>query len=82
MDNWSIEAYADAPYPTFTSHRGCMRHTNQTFKSQLELSLPNSCAGRVCRRPRRSERARWWFDRMRQLVEGTAEFKEPTKPTR
>ena len=57
-----------------------MRHTRQELKSQLELSLASDCATRPHRRLRRSERARWWFDRMHRLVDGATDFKGTNKP--
>ncbi len=58
-----------------------MRHTRQEIKGQLELSLVDNCAGRAYRRLRRSERARWWFDRMHRLVDGATDSKETNKPS-
>ena len=54
------------------SHPPCEDGRMQTTMTneQMELSLAN---GRVCsslnRRQRRLNRAAWWFDRMRQVVD-------------
>ena len=44
------------------------------LKSQLELGLVNHHASRVACPARRSARARWWFDRMRQVVDCAAGY--------
>jgi hypothetical protein len=48
---------------------------------QMELGLGK---GRVCpsvnRRQRRLSRANWWFDRMRQAVDGALDGQPPPPP--
>jgi hypothetical protein len=44
------------------------------FKGQLELSLVSYQVNRSTFRPRRAARARWWFDRMRQVVDNAADY--------
>ena len=44
------------------------------FKGQLELSLVNHHLNRAPFRPRRATRARWWFERMRQIVDCAADY--------
>ncbi len=47
------------------------------YKGQLELSLGTQPkCNSAARRQRRLQRARWWFDRMREVVDRAGEEKE------
>jgi hypothetical protein len=51
--------------------------------AQLELSLGNHCAMRLPRasRPPATFTSRWWFDRMRQIVDRAFDW-QPAPPPR
>ena len=46
------------------------------YDAQLEMGFDNN-AGCVTRRQRRLNRAHWWFQRMRQIVDRTIEWQTP-----
>jgi hypothetical protein len=51
------------------------------FDQQMELGIENAklCPS-VIRREQRAKRARWWFDRMRQIVEQAVDRRPAAKP--
>jgi hypothetical protein len=51
------------------------------FDQQMELGIENAklCPS-VIRREQRAKRARWWFDRMRQIVEKAADRRPAPEP--
>jgi hypothetical protein len=51
------------------------------FDQQMELGIENAklCPS-VVRREQRAKRARWWFDRMRQIVGQTIEHRPAPEP--
>jgi hypothetical protein len=51
------------------------------FDKQMELGIENAklCPS-VIRREQRAKRARWWFDRMRQIVEQAVDRRPAPEP--
>lgn len=51
------------------------------FDQQMELGIENAklCPS-VIRREHRAKRARWWFDRMRQIVEQAVDRRPAPEP--
>jgi hypothetical protein len=51
------------------------------FDQQMELGIENAkvCPS-VVRREQRARRARWWFDRMRELVEQAVDHRPALEP--
>ena len=51
------------------------------FDQQMELGIENAkvCPS-VVRREQRAKRARWWFDRMRQIVEAAVDRRPAPEP--
>jgi hypothetical protein len=51
------------------------------FDQQMELGIENAkvCPS-VIRREQRARRARWWFDRMRELVEQAVDHRPALEP--
>ena len=51
------------------------------FDQQMELGIENAklCPS-VIRREQRAKRARWWFDRMRQIVEQAVDRRPAPEP--
>ena len=51
------------------------------FDQQMELGIENAkvCPS-VVRREQRANRARWWFDRMRQIVEQAVDRRPAPEP--
>jgi hypothetical protein len=51
------------------------------FDHQMELGIENAkfCPS-VIRREQRAKRARWWFDRMRQIVEQAVDRRPAPEP--
>jgi hypothetical protein len=51
------------------------------FDQQMELEIENAkvCPS-VVRREQRARRARWWFDRMRQIVEQAVDHRPAPEP--
>lgn len=51
------------------------------FDQQMELRIENAklCPS-VVRRQQRANRARWWFDRMRQIVEQAVDRRPAPEP--
>jgi hypothetical protein len=50
------------------------------FEGQMEMSF-GSAAGSRTRRQHRPSRARWWFERMRQIVDRATDW-QPVPPPR
>ncbi len=51
------------------------------FDQQMELGIENAklCPS-VIRREQRARRARWWFDRMRQIVQQAVDHRPAPEP--
>jgi len=51
------------------------------FDQQMELGIENAkvCPS-VVRREQRTQRARWWFDRMREIVEQAVDRRPAPEP--
>jgi hypothetical protein len=51
------------------------------FDQQMELGIENAklCPS-VVRREQRARRARWWFDRMRQIVQQAVDHRPAPEP--